>query len=263
MSAAPRLVVLDNDQTTGTFYELFAWYEWLIESRLAPFVSVAELAPIFMYLLEEADAFRPGLPRFLRRCATLKDDGLLDYVVIYTNQSEGNPSLSDRKGMLINVPRLLEKIYNRLASDDCLVDLLLTRPAEPMKTIPGKTFDRIFAALELPRPWSAANTLFFDDLPKSMIVANEVKHVRSAHVMVQPYTRSYDGSLVYKMFIETIRVARRHKAPADLEQRAYGLVHNHVLTMSNEALDLPPPPAVLRTWATYGRHLELFGNEDD
>ncbi len=264
MAAAPRLVVLDNDATTGSFYELFAWYEWLIESRLAPYLSMKELVAAFMHILEIRGNFRPGLPRFLRRLTDLKERGLLDYVVMYTNQSESAPIQQDKKGAVISVPRLLEGMYNLLGGDNCLIDLRLIRPHkfdESNKYL-RKSFDRIFEALELPKPWSARNTLFFDDMPKGDIEAIDVRHIRSAHVSVRPYTKSYDGRTVYDLLVETIRNARRNKVPQALEERAYGLVHKHVISMANVSLnEIKHYPPI--TWTTYGQHLELFGDEDD
>lgn len=262
--ASPRIVVLDNDATTGTYFELFAWYDWLLESRLAPYLSVKELGSVFARILETGRSFRPWLANFLRRLAALKEEDRLDYVVIYTNQSERDDIPRDSHGIPLSVPRILEAAYNRLAGDNCLVDLLLVRPHEFDRSNKplGKNFLRIFEGLELKGPFSARNMLFFDDLEKGWIDSTGVQHSRSAHVVVEPYTKNFSSRLVYNLMVETIRVARRRGSPLGLEERAYGLVHTHILHMAEMSLSEPKyvPP---KSWTTYAPYLELFADEDN
>jgi hypothetical protein len=262
--ASPRIVVLDNDATTGSYYELFAWYEWLLESRLGPYLSVKELGVAFARILDVGRSFRPWTANFLRRLSALKEEDRLDYVVIYTNQSERDDIPKDMHGIPLSVPRLLETAYNRLAGDNCLIDLLLVRPHEfdrSSKAI-GKNFKRIFEGLELHGPHSARNLLFFDDLEKGWIDSTGVQHARSAHVVVEPYTKNFNSKLVYNLMVETIRQARRRGSPQTLEERAYGLVHTHILTLAEMSLQEPKyvPP---KSWTTYLPYLELFDEEDN
>lgn len=262
--ASPRIVVLDNDATTGSYFELFAWYDWLLESRLAPYLSVKELGSIFARILESGRSFRPSTGNFLRRLASLKEEDRLDYVVIYTNQSERSDIPRDSHGIPLSVPRILEAAYNRMAGDNCLVDLLLVRPHEfdrSNKAI-GKNFRRIFDGLELQGPYSARNILFFDDLQKGWIDGTGVQHTRSAHVVVEPYTKDFSSRLVYNLMVETIRQARRRGSPIALEERAYGLVHTHILNMaqvSAEETKYVPP----KSWTAYAPYLELFDDDDN
>ena len=262
--AAPRIVVLDNDATTGSYFELFAWYDWLLESRLASHLSVKELGSVFARILETGRSFRPWTGNFLRRLAALKHDDRLDYVVIYTNQSERADTPRDVHGIPLSVPRLLETAYNRLAGDNCLIDLLLVRPHEfdrSNKAI-GKNFKRVFEGLELGGPYSARNLLFFDDLEKGWIDGTSVQHSRSAHVVVEPYTKDFSSRLFYDLMVETIRQARRRGLSMATEERAYGLIHTSILHMAQMSRDEPKyvPP---KSWTTYVPHLELFDEDDN
>ena len=105
----PRIVILDNDQTTGDYDIFFKWLYWLESTYVQKHLDIIPILTAFTKIFEEAHIFRPGLKPFLQRLAELKREKKIDYIVIYTNQSEcPQTSVKDVRGIPITIPFLLE-----------------------------------------------------------------------------------------------------------------------------------------------------------
>lgn len=257
---APRLVVLDNDQTTGDFTALFYWIEWVERTGLVPYISLKALVPAFIEICESGGVFRPGLRAFLRRLAALRRSGRIDDVVMYTNQTDTPPYHYDKLGAVCSVPRLLESMYNVMGGDECLVDLRLVRPRVPMSKIPKKSFRRVFEALQLPRDqWIVGDSLFYDDLPRGEIIyGNGVQGGggRGGHVVLGAYFNGRGSGVFLELCLATLRVARRFKVPAPIEEKAVLILHDSCLTYMKEIAGTVSAAAA--SWTEISATLKIF-----
>lgn len=227
-----RIFVLDNDQTTGDYRALFFWIEWLRSSNLGRYISREQLISPFIDICEKNGIFRPGLRALLRRLASLKMDGWLDYFVIYTNQAEILPLLLGSDGQALNVPRLLGDIYRRLADDEDLVDLMLVRPHEFDESghfIP-KRYSRIFEELTINRRnWNARNMLFFDDIGSEYIYDDDVIGTGRSHVQVPAYMHYVGADVLLDLCLATLTLAQLGGASKDAMEKSYLLLHDTLL----------------------------------
>lgn len=129
----PRIVVLDNDETTGSYGPLFDLLGLLKEREVAVKAAglrLRELVPHLVAFCHKAGLFRPGLRDLLVTLWGLRQKGLLDAIVMYTYQSEEKlgsaDALYDSTGQLISVPILLDYMFGFLATG-CRHDGPLTR----------------------------------------------------------------------------------------------------------------------------------------
>jgi hypothetical protein len=117
-----RAVILDNDETTGSYGLLFAY------------LSVLEQVPdlnedVLTYILQRLAnwmivhaVFRPGLRSLLRCLLALRRQKKLDAILMYTNQYDS--------GTRFSVPRAIACMMNHLAGE-VVFDHILTRPDHP------------------------------------------------------------------------------------------------------------------------------------
>ena len=204
----PKIVILDNDQTTGDYDVFFKWLYWLETANCRHFLNIAPALAIFIDLFERRGIFRPGLKKFLERLSTLKQEGHIDYVVIYTNQSEpdSNP-IKDCTGLNISIPQLLEIMYNSLCGQS-IIDLRLVRPSCGTLT---KSFSRVFDALKIPQHlWSASKTLFFDDLIEHCPQTDDIANTKNAHVRIPDYRVPFDHDLLLRMCRATVQASAKY-----------------------------------------------------
>ena len=119
----PRIVVIDNDETTGSYGPLFHLLDLL--SHHEPGVHEAgirlrDLVPVLGLFCLEGQLFRPGLRELLVALRALRDKGRLDAVVMYTYQSEAalrsHEALYDAVGQFISVPILIDYMFGWLVS---------------------------------------------------------------------------------------------------------------------------------------------------
>lgn len=262
---APRLVVLDNDQTTGDFTPLFYWIEWVERTGLVPYISLKALVPAFIEICESGGVFRPGFRGFLRRLSALRRSGKIDDVIMYTNQTDTPPYHYDKLGAICSVPRLLESMYNVMGENECLVGLRLVRPRVPMSKIPKKSFRRVFEALQLPRDqWFVGNSLFYDDLPRGEIIYgsgvrggdNKEKHIGGGHITLTPYFNGRGSGVFLELCLATIRVARRFKMPVAIEEKAILILHDSCLAYMKEIAGTVS--AAVASWTEIAATLKIF-----
>ncbi len=118
----PRIVVLDNDETTGSYGPLFDLLGLLKEREVelrATGLRLRDLVPRLVTFCYKAGLFRPGLRDLLLTLSALREKHLLDAVVMYTYQSEASvgsaDALHDAAGQLISVPVLLDYMFGYIA----------------------------------------------------------------------------------------------------------------------------------------------------
>lgn len=239
MPRIPRIVILDNDQTTGDYIALFYWLDWLKKSDLQKYVTLQALVTPFSRICEDANIFRPGLRTMIRRILEMKEEGLLDYVVVYTNQSEPEPLMVGKDGHPITIPRLLEAFYNNLADGATLIDLTLVRPHEYdfSPSFAPKQFSRVFTELGITRRhWNARYTKFFDDAPEKYILDNDVIGAGRAHIRVEAYYACIDASVLLELCLETLKVADQNGAKKGELTLAIRNIHDLLLKYRQEEM---------------------------
>lgn len=204
LGICPRIVILDNDQTTGDYDVFFKWLYWLEKTQVKKYLQIAPTLTQFIELFHQANVFRPGLKQFLQRLLQLKRDKKIDYVVVYTNQTNSATNIFDKSGLQITIPQLLEIIYNALAGDS-LIDLRLNRPTSGQTT---KSFSRVFDALKIPKEqWNATKTLFFDDLIEHCPETDDIFGSENGHIKIPDYRIPFNCGLFLKMCRITIQNA--------------------------------------------------------
>jgi hypothetical protein len=203
----PRIVILDNDQTTGDYTIFFKWLYWLESAHVHKYIDIVPILTVFTKIFEENQIFRPGLKPFLQRLAELKREKKIDYIVIYTNQSETHNPICDKNGVPITIPFLLQIMYNCLA-EESIIDLRLTRPADGGS--PTKSFSRVFDALRIPAHLGASKTLFFDDLIEHCPETDDIGFSENGHVRVVDYRIPFDPYLFLRLCRLTISIVEKN-----------------------------------------------------
>ncbi len=204
--SVPRIVILDNDQTTGDYTIFFKWLYWLEVANVRKYIDIIPILTVFTKIFEQNQIFRPGLKPFLRRLAELKREKKIDYIVIYTNQSETHDPIYDKNGAPITIPFLLQIMYNCLA-EESIIDLRLTRPADGGS--PTKSFSRVFDALGIPPHLGASKTLFFDDLIEHCPETDDIGFSENGHVRVTDYRTLFDPYLFLRLCRLTISIVEK------------------------------------------------------
>lgn len=189
-----RAVILDNDETTGSYGILFAMLEHLrpLSAELdAPFVQ--RFLKRLAYWMITHSCFRPGLRKLLSVCMALRNAGHLDAIVMYTNQSEV-PAPEGTVEFLYSPPKCIQYMFSYLMTQQ-VFDVLLTRPQEG-QTIPGgwkvKQFKRVLGCFP-DRPLDMRGLFFMDDMAFHPYIQTagipKAGQFQSAYFRVTPYKR--------------------------------------------------------------------------
>ena len=127
-------MVLDNDETTGSYGALFHLLDLMSSHEAgihAAGIRLRDLVPALGLFCLEAQLFRPGLRDFLMALRALRDRGRIDSVVMYTYQSEAalrsHEALYDAVGQFISVPILIDYMFGWLVSSGKKVEPFFDR----------------------------------------------------------------------------------------------------------------------------------------
>ena len=154
LGSIPRILILDNDETTGSYYLLFYLYDFLAKSSLNGKLNTSKTFRVLLKEFDKLKVFRPGLRTFLKSMNTLKESGKIDKVCIYTNQLDvrGVPGYKvlttvdggDKREW--SVPDMLRVLFNMLVKDSGFIDAVYTRPTtyNVQEEYPTKDFVRVF-----------------------------------------------------------------------------------------------------------------------
>ena len=130
----PRIVILDNDETTGSYGVLFHLLDLLNQHEPglhAAGIRLRDLVPVLGLFCLEGQIFRPGLRELLLALRALRDKGRIDAVVMYTYQSEAalrsHEALYDAVGQFISVPILIDYMFGWLVSSGKKVELFFDK----------------------------------------------------------------------------------------------------------------------------------------
>jgi hypothetical protein len=195
-----RAVVLDNDETTGSYGIVFAVLSVLQKQQgLSSNEILLVLNRLAKWMLEK-EFFRPGLGPFIETLVELRENGSLDAILMYTNQVDCTPFDARRQSNefvheLYSPAHAIAYMISYLVQD-YVFEYILTRPLGTQQ-IPNtgyfpKQFKRIFDLF----PEKLVNTkhiLFFDDLATPEILRDDgiakVAIHSMSRVMVPPYRR--------------------------------------------------------------------------
>jgi hypothetical protein len=200
-SASPkpklRAVVLDNDETTGSYAIVFTFCHVL--RKYVNILDDSILGTIYDRLalhMIRYGIFRPHLAKIVNTLAALKIDGAIEQVIMYTNQTEEmdyNP-FNPFRYLVFNVPFTISYLIYSAFGHKSIFDCIIARP-KFFRTIGNggiciKSFSRIFANC----PGYSRDTehiLFVDDnAHRSLITAgpNTIVH-DSSYYKIPAYVR--------------------------------------------------------------------------
>jgi hypothetical protein len=196
MSNPLRAVVLDNDETTGSYAIVFAIADVLQNSQGITQAVVGRILERLSKWMIAQRVFRPGLRNFLESIVSLRNDNKLDAIIMYTNQLDQsylNGSAFTR--IEWSIPRCIAYMMDCLVSRP-VFDQILTRPVKDIVTVfgaPQKDFKRILD--HYPNyPKDISHIRFIDDMAyNQFIIATGVPRQNidpQSWVPIVPYKRA-------------------------------------------------------------------------
>ena len=189
-----RAVVLDNDETTGSYGLVFSVLTHIRRASITDENTVRTIYRRLAAVLVKRKLFRPYLGPLLHALTFMRDEGLLDSVIMYTNQTEEvpfNPYNAFWK-IMYNVPYsisyLMYEAYKTNAFDD-----ILSRPPYLHGIYHAacpKSFSRIFN-LDSDRPRDTTQILFVDDNACPQFITAPPKTVvdPASYYLISAYVR--------------------------------------------------------------------------
>lgn len=178
-----RILILDNDETTGSYYILFSLYDLLALSHFGSRLDSRKTLESLAKSCEEFGVFRPGLRSFLRQIAEMKRSGEIEKLCLYTNQLDvrdvyHHPHWKTKDGVTWSVPLMISKMFALMVDDDKFIDELFTRPLGNVPQInnyPVKDLARVFSSLYPKEPVDLSRTIFVDDLHHKKYIIDSSK----------------------------------------------------------------------------------------
>lgn len=194
----PRILILDNDETTGSYTLLFHLYDFLATSEIGKRLQPAVTLNAITHCFKNLGVFRSGLTKFLKTASSLKKKNCLDKIIMYTNQLDCRQSrhmpIWNPIGGEWSVPMMIQIMLVHLANDQTLIDEILTRHLRPTHHIgdyPVKDLVRAFRSVYPTSPVNLSKTLFFDDLAEHpyIIDSSDSKTDSNSRFQLEGYSR--------------------------------------------------------------------------
>lgn len=193
-----KAVVLDNDETTGSYGLLFAL---IVVFRQDPNITNMRFKRILKNLtiwMLTNGLFRPGIQNLLYMVTALRKKGLIDKVIMYTNQTK-NPYSNQ---YLDSAPNCIAYMMNCI-SKQTVFDAILAKDAySPLAAhYTPKTFQRILDLFP-EKPKDIRQIVFVDDLAApDHIQPNTIPpHLQSEDCWysIMPYHKHINKEDIYK-----------------------------------------------------------------
>jgi hypothetical protein len=222
LTSIPRILILDNDETTGSYYLLFYLYDFLAKSSLNGKLNTSKTFRVLLKEFDKLKVFRPGLRTFLKSMNTLKQSGKIDKICIYTNQLDvrgipGYKVLTTSDGIEWSVPDILRVLFNMIAKDSGFIDAVYTRPAtyNVQEEYPTKDFVRVFRDLYPSMDVNLSRTMFVDDRfhRKYIIDSSRSGTDENSRIPIEPYRvtlPSNSFSEVLNQILRTNKIVLHH-----------------------------------------------------
>jgi hypothetical protein len=179
-------VVLDNDETTGFYTTLLDYVKKHVKNKKDH--SFEAVVDEIKDILESTKSLRAGYEEFLLTLMKLKDEGLIDAVIMYTNM--GQSASIEIGGKRYNRPHLLAAVFDKIINKDGkqLFDLLIFRDdnafMKPEKYI--TVINKIYNV-----DGRANKYLFLDDKPE-VIFNNDKRTISKFAKKIEQY-KYYKG----------------------------------------------------------------------
>ena len=196
-----RAIILDNDETTGSYYVVFALiFAFQILPKPPDIFEVSTVLERLALWMLNHNCFRPGLLEFLKHIVKMRNSGHLDGIIMYTNQKDFTPQTTKDSNslyppLLTSPPHCISYMMSYLVQD-IVFDHILTRPDHGTPVgqngCIAKQFKRV---LDLYPEYSHSckNLLFFDDLATPEVIRfdglQKEYHDLKAYALVPPYVR--------------------------------------------------------------------------
>ena len=179
-----RAVILDNDETTGSYIIVFSILQILRNHEIKSESFVKSILDKLYEWMILHNCFRPGLRNLLETLITLRKNNQIDAIIMYTNQHEPDTNIVN------SLPRCIQYMFMFLVPG-FFFDHMLTRPETSIviNNIYTKQFKRVLD-LYPRRPFDNTQMLFFDDLAIPLYVRDDDVKTKSdsSRVLVKPYS---------------------------------------------------------------------------
>ncbi len=219
------IVIMDNDETTGSYYILFSLYDLLALSHFGQRLDWRKTMEIILRECEELGVFRPGLRAFLQNIADMKKQGVVEKVCLYTNQLDvrdvyHHPHWKTSNGMAWSVPEMIRVMFEMMVDYDDMnntdfrfIDRLYTRPVQVNKEIdnyPVKDLARVYKDLYPHERVNLSRTIFIDDMyhKKYIIDSSKSKTDRYSRCSIPAYSRQLEKNAL-GLIVDKILKAHR------------------------------------------------------
>jgi len=200
MDAEPplRAVVLDNDEATGSYGILFALIMvFQRDSLITNTRFKCILKHLAIWMLTNG-LFRPGIQNLLYTVTALRRRGLIDIIIMYTNQTE-NPYSNQ---YLESAPMCIAFMFNCI-SKQTVFDYILAKDGNSPQAAhyTPKSFQRILDLFPS-KPKDIRNIVFVDDMASPSHIQSHMiePQLQSADCWysIMPYYQHLDKESVYK-----------------------------------------------------------------
>ncbi len=202
-----RAVVLDNDETTGSYGIVFSLLTYLSKYPEKYGPEIHSLLAKLAYWMEDHNVFRPGLRYLMTTLLDLRTHALIDSILMYTNQRHDVPTEYEGTpyALLYSPPLAISFMMDVLFSTH-VFDSHFTRPKEfwGATSVVPKYFERILDAYP-ERPKDSRWILFVDDLatPENILHTNiPSSHINSSSlVRVSQYVKLLEENQLSDLMI--------------------------------------------------------------
>ena len=158
-----RIVIIDNDETTGSFWPLYKILHLFRDYQLEN-VHIYDIVKPLATFCVKTNIFRPGILKLLNVLYKLRTSGKLDAIVMYTYQDETMGRKDDMgnyynsHGQQMYVPKIIDYCFGYLATNvvQPFFDIRITRPdhraglgLKETDRLGQKSIDLVFQKLQI------------------------------------------------------------------------------------------------------------------
>lgn len=167
----PKIIILDNDETTGSYKLIFLLYDFLLKSKVGKHIDLGTVVHIIKHYYSTNSIqpiIRPHVGMFLSNLIQLRNKGKIDHIVMLTNQHTSTlwtDSTNSRWTISEIIAALLFLEAGGKESNE-LWSAIITRDlhAPVVDGYNVKYLSRVFRALNIPvEAWSYKHVWFIDD----------------------------------------------------------------------------------------------------
>lgn len=173
----PRIVILDNDETTGSYWALFSLIHIFRDNNVED-MYLQDIIPIIAEFAIKTNIFRPGLIKLIKTLYKLRARGLLDAVVMYTYQNKMLGRKDDfgeyfnSHGQQVHMPRIIDYCFGYIAtgSPQPFCNTVLTREdhregmgLKETDNLGSKSVELVMQKLQMRPTTDLRGLIFIDD----------------------------------------------------------------------------------------------------